>query len=131
MSLFLSWFKKHLELNSMTAWPFRSKLIKTLFVISATIMAVAAVSGLVAAVVEGEFGSYSITAVTIGLGALLIIIGLVSADLVNRKFHPESGLFRWTDVDVLRALAATADDPAVREWARSMAERVAVVLPGR
>jgi hypothetical protein len=115
----------------MTAWPFRSRLIKSLFVVSAAIMALAAVSGLVAAVVEGGFGPYSIAAVTVGLGALLIILGLVSADLVNRKFHPESALFRWTDVDILRGIAGSADDPAVREWARSMADRVAVVLPRR
>jgi hypothetical protein len=115
----------------MSAWPFRSGLMKTLFVASAGIMALAAVSGLVAAVVEGGFGSYSYAAATVGLGALLIIIGLVSVDLVNRKFHPESALFRWTDVDILRGLANTADDPAVRAWARSMAERVAVVLPRR
>lgn len=116
---------------SMIAWPFRSRLIKTLFMVSATIMALAAVTGLIAAIIEGGFGSYSIAAVTVGLGALLIIIGLVSADLVNRKFHPESALFQWTDVDILRGLAGTADDPAVRDWARSMAERVAVVLPRR
>ena len=116
---------------SMIAWPFRSRLMKTLFVVSATIMAFAAIAGLVAAVVEGGFGSVSIASVTVGLGALLIIIGLVSVDLVNRKFHPESALFRWTDVDILRGLAGTADDPAVRDWARSMAERVAVVLPRR
>ena len=115
----------------MIAWPFQSRFMKSLFIVCATIMALAAVSGLVAAAVEGGFGPFSIAAVTVGLGALLIIIGLVSADLVNRKFHPESALFRWTDVDILRGLAGTADDPAVREWARSMAERVAVVLPRR
>jgi hypothetical protein len=115
----------------MIAWPFRSRLMKTLFAVSAAIMGCAGVAGLVAAVIEGGFGPISIAAVTIGLGALLIIIGLVSADLVNRKFHPESALSRWTDVDILRELAGTADDPAIRDWARSMAERVAVVLPRR
>ena len=115
----------------MTAWPFRSPLIKGLFAVTAAILMVAAVAGLIAAVVEGGFGTWSITAVTVGLGALLIIIGLVSVDLVNRKFHPESGLFRWTDVDILRDLANTTEDAAVRDWARSMADRVAVVLPRR
>jgi peptidoglycan/LPS O-acetylase OafA/YrhL len=115
----------------MSTWPFRSRLMKTLFVVSATIMALAAVSGLIAALAAGGFERYSIAAVTVGLGALLIIVGLVSAELVNRKFHPESALFRWADVDILRGLANTADDPAVRDWARSMAERVAVVLPRR
>jgi hypothetical protein len=115
----------------MSPWPFRSPLMKGLFIASATIMVLAAVLGLIAALVEGGFGPYSVAAVTTGLGALLIIIGLVSIDLVNRKFHPESGLFHWTDVDILRGLANTADDPAVRDWAKSMAERVAVVLPRR
>ena len=115
----------------MKAWPFRSPLMKGLFLASAAIMLLAAVAGLIAALFEGGFGTWSIAAVTVGLGALLIILGLVSVDLVNRKFHPESGLFRWTDVDVLREIGRTADDPDLREWAQSMAERVAVVLPRR
>jgi cytochrome c biogenesis protein CcdA len=115
----------------LNPWPFRSALIKAIFVASVGIMLAAALCGLVIALFEGEFTTTSIAALTVGLGALLIIAGLVLTDLVNRKFHPESGMFSWSDVDALRALAQSADSSEVRAWARSLADRIAVVLPGR
>lgn len=115
----------------LSAWPFRSPLIKAIFVASVAIMLGAALFGLIAALFAGDFTTTSIAALTVGLGALLIIAGLVVTDLVNRKFHPESGLFTWSDVDTLRDLAQRADSSELRAWARSLADRIAVVLPGR
>ena len=58
--------------------------------------------------------------------------GLVLIELNSRKWHPESGLFTWSDVDNLRSLALIDDiDAETRQWARSLADRIAVVLPGR
>lgn len=116
----------------MTAWPFRSRLRKAVFALSVAIMLAAAVFGLVAALIAGEFDTTAIAALTVGLGALLIIAGLVITELISRKFHPESGLFTWSDVDTLRELAIrNAKDADTREWAKSLADRIAVVLPGR
>lgn len=116
----------------MTAWPFRSRLRKALFLLSVAIMLAAAVIGLITALHAGEFSGPSIAALTVGLGALLIVASLVLVEATSRKFHPESGLFSWTDVDNLRSLAfSSADDDETREWARSLADRIAIVLPGR
>lgn len=116
----------------MTAWPFRSRLRKALFVVSVAIMIAAAVVGLIAALITGKSSSSAIAALTVGLGALAIMAGMVVAELVSRKFHPESGLFTWDDVDALRELAIrSAHDAEVREWAKSLADRIAIVLPGR
>lgn len=92
----------------------------------------AAVVGLVATLIAGKITLVSLGALGAGIGALLIIAGLVVVELVSRKFHPESGLFTWSDVDTLRDLAIrNSDDPETREWAKSLADRIAVVLPGR
>lgn len=100
--------------------------------ISVAIMLVAAFVGLFSALLAGDFGSSSIAALTVGLGALLIAAGLVLIELISRKYHPESGLFTWSDVDNLRSLAIrSASDEEMRAWARSLADRIAVVLPGR
>lgn len=116
----------------MTAWPFRSRPQKAVFVLCVALVSIAAPAGLSFALIGGEFELYSIVALTVGLGAVLIIAGQVVVELVSRKFHPESGLFTWSDVDTLRDLAVrSADDPETREWARSLADRIAVVLPGR
>jgi cytochrome c biogenesis protein CcdA len=115
----------------MTAWPFRSRLRKAVFVAAVAIMLVAALVGLVSALIAGEFSGQSIAALTVGLGALLIIAGIVLVELVSRKYHPESGLFTWSDVDNLRELAGRSSDAETRSWARSLADRIAVVLPGR
>lgn len=116
----------------MTEWPFRSRLRKTLFVICVGIMLAAALVGLISALIANDFSGVSIAALTVGLGALLIAAGIVLVELINRKYHPESGLFSWSDVDNLRDLAVrSASDAEVREWARSLADRIAIVLPGR
>lgn len=115
----------------MSAWPFRSRLRKGVFVASVAIMLAAALVGLVLALVAGEFSASSLAALTVGLGALLITAGIVLVELVSRKFHPESGLFTWADVDNLRELAIRSDEPETRSWARSLADRIAIVLPGR
>ena len=86
----------------MTAWPFRTRLRKAVFVSAVAIMLAAAVAGLVLALLAGEFSVSSIAALTVGLGALLITAGIVLVELVSRKYHPESGLFSWSDVDNLR-----------------------------
>ena len=116
----------------MTAWPFRSRLRKALFIASVAIMLAAAVFGLLSALHAGTFNRLSIASLTVGIGALLIIASLVLLEATSRKFHPESGLFSWSDVDNLRALAVrSAHDGETREWARSLADRIAIVLPGR
>lgn len=92
----------------------------------------AAVVGLVATLIAGKITIVSLGALSAGIGALLIMAGLVVVELVSRKFHPESGLFTWSDVDTLRDLAIrNSADPETREWAKSLADRIAVVLPGR
>ena len=113
-------------------WPFRSRLRKALFLGCVAIMLGAALFGLIGALLAGEFSSYSIAALTVGLAALLVSAGLVLIELNSRKWHPESGLFTWSDVDNLRSLALIDDvDAQTRQWARSLADRIAVVLPGR
>lgn len=111
--------------------PGRTRLFKLALHVSVVIMLAAATVSLMAAMIAGEFDRVSIAALTIGLGALFIVLGIVSANLLNRMYHPESALFTWADVDNLRALAASTTDAELQDWARSLAERVAVVLPGR
>jgi len=95
-------------------------------------MLAAALTGLSAAMIAGEFNAFSIAALTIGLAALLTTGGLVLVALVTRKWQPQSGPFTWSDVDNLRNLAMRlTTDAETREWARSLADRIAVVLPPR
>lgn len=116
----------------MKAWPFRSTLVKTAFAVAVGTMLASALVGLILALFAGEFNGASIGALTIGLGALLIVAGILVIDVVNRKFHPETGLFGWSDVDNLHELSRRNEiDAQTREWARSLAERIAIVLPGR
>ena len=112
-------------------WPFRSRVLKLVFVTSVAVMLMAAVVGLFYALVEREFGSRSLAALTTGLGALLIAVTSAVMEVVTRKLHPESGLFLWSDVDKLRELARTADDAETRAWALSLGQRISVVLPRR
>ena len=104
---------------------------KLVFVGSVVIMLIAAVTGLVYALIDREFGPRSLGALTTGLGALLIAASSLLVERLNRRFHPESGLFLWTDVDKLRSLARETKDTETREWALSLGERIAVVLPRR
>lgn len=116
----------------MTAgWPFRSRLLKALFLVSVAIMLLAALTGLVWALIEQEFGYRSLTALTVGVGALLIALSALAIEMMTRKFHPETELFLWSDVDKLRQVAREAADAETRAWALSLSERIAVVLPGR
>lgn len=96
------------------------------------VMLACAVVGLVWRLVEGKFGAGPQAAAAIGSGALLIALVFGLLHFTNPTFHPESHLFNWSDVDALRALARnSAVEPETREWARSLADRIAVVLPGR
>jgi hypothetical protein len=104
---------------------------KLVVVASVLIMLFAAVAGLVYALLDREFGPRSLGALTTGLGALLIVIGVLVTERMSRKFHPESALFLWTDVDQLRNVARSATDDETRAWALSLSERIAVVLPKR
>lgn len=107
------------------------KLGRIVIVVAVIVMLVAAVTGLVYALIEQEFGWNSLTALTIGLGALLIALAGLAIEKMNRRFHPESSLFVYSDVDNLRAVARHAPDEETRAWALSLSERIAVVLPGR
>ena len=42
--------------------------------------------------------------------ALLIALTAVGVEVMNRKLHPKSGLFLWTDVDRLREIARSRDN---------------------
>ena len=114
-----------------TAWPFRSRWLKTGFVLAILIMMAAALFGLVSAFIARDFGPSSLAALTVGLGALLIAAAFLFIEFMTRKWHPETGLFHWSDVDQLRALGLAATDEETRAWALSLADRIAVVLPGR
>jgi hypothetical protein len=109
----------------------RANWQKLVLAASLTIMFGAAVTGLVYALIDREFGPRSLGALTTGLGALLIALSALFVEKLNRRFHPESGLFLWSDVDQLRDVARTTADADVRAWALSLSERIAVVLPRR
>lgn len=98
---------------------------------SITIMLVAALTGLVFALIEREFGERSLQALATGIGALLIAMSALLLERLNRRFHPESRLFLWSDVDQLRSVARETSDEDTRAWALSLSQRIAVVLPKR
>ena len=114
-----------------SAWPFRSHWLKAGFVFAILIMMGAALFGLVSAFIAQDFGPTALAALTVGLGALLIAAAFLFIEFMTRKWHPESGLFHWSDVDQLRSLSLAATDDETRAWALSLADRIAVVLPGR
>jgi hypothetical protein len=95
------------------------------------VMLGAAVTGLIYGLIDQQFGQRSLTALTVGLGALLIALAGLASEKLSRRFHPESALFLWSDVDNLRKIAREADAAETREWALSLSHRIAVVLPGR
>lgn len=115
-----------------TGWPFRSRLVKTIFFVCVVIMLASAMFGLVSWFFSRSFERLSLTSLTVGFGALMIALSLLVVEVMTRKFHPETGLFMWSDVDELRDIAnRPALDVATRDWARSLADRIAIVLPGR
>ena len=107
------------------------KLGRIVIVVAVIVMLGSAVTGLVYAMIEREIGWNSLTALTVGIGALLIALAGLVVEKMSRRFHPESNLFLWSDVDSLRAVARHATDDETRDWALSLSERIAVVLPGR
>lgn len=107
------------------------KLGRIVIVVAVIVMLGSAVTGLVYALIEREIGWNSLIALTVGIGALLIAVGGLIVEKMNRRFHPESNLFLWSDVDNLRRLSREATDDETRDWALSLSERIAVVLPGR
>jgi hypothetical protein len=107
------------------------KLGRFVVVAAVIVMLASAVTGLVIALIEREIGFHSLTALTVGLGALLIALAGLVVEKLNRRFHPESSLFLWSDVDNLRSVARHATDDETRDWALSLGERIAAVLPGR
>ncbi len=111
---------------------FPANLRRLVFWTTLALMLVAGLTGLIWAVITREFGIGPIAALTLGLGALLVALVFGVLEFTNPTFHPESHLFDWGDVDSLRALAQRDQlDAPTRDWARSLADRVAVVLPGR
>jgi hypothetical protein len=120
-------------LNGLTT---RSQILpilrRAVFWTALAVMLACALVGLVWRLIDGQFSAGPQAAATIGSGALLIALVFGLLHFTNPTFHPESHLFTWSDVDTLRALARNpAVEPETREWARSLADRVAVVLPGR
>ena len=69
--------------------------------------------------------------VALGAGAFLVAIVFRLLEIANPTYHPESHLFSWDDVEALRLLSRRHPDHPTRDWARSLADRIAVVLPGR
>ena len=113
------------------SWPFRSRWLKAGFVLAIVIMMAAALFGLISALVAQDFGPSSLAALTIGFAALMIAVAFLIIEFMTRKWHPETGLFDWSDVDQLRTLGRSHADEATRSWALSLADRIAIVLPGR
>jgi hypothetical protein len=107
-------------------------LRRIVFWVALAIMLAGALVGLIWALIEKEFGKGPLASLVIGLGALVVALVFGLLHFTNPTWHPESHLFSWADVDELRALARRTDvDPSTAEWARSLADRIAVVLPGR
>lgn len=81
---------------------------------------------------ERGWSVQAMAAAAIGVGSLLIALLFSLLEFTRPTFHPESELFDWSDVDGLRALSRDDGlDRETREFVRSLADRVAVVLPGR
>lgn len=106
-------------------------LRRVVFWTAIVLMLVAAVVGLADWFPERKFGAVSVGAASLGLGALIVAIVFGLLQQASRTFHPESELFDYADVDMLRALARRTTDTEVRDWALSLAERITIVLPGR
>jgi hypothetical protein len=118
--------------NELVRFPARPNLRRLVFWVALGIMLVGAVTGLVWALIEHEFGRGPLAFLTIGLSALLVALVFGLLHFTNPTFHPESHLFSWSDVDELRGLSQRLDiERETSEWARSLADRIAVVLPGR
>jgi Na+/melibiose symporter-like transporter len=113
------------------AFEMNARIQRIILIASVAIMLLAALTGLVYALIEREFGERSLQALATGIGALLIAATALLLERLNRRFHPESRLFLWSDVDQLRAVARSATDEETRAWALSLSERIAVVLPRR
>ena len=110
----------------------RTGLRRFVFWGAATVMLGAAVFGLVWAFVAREWTAPSIVALTVGVGAMMVALAFGLLESASPTFHPESELFDWDDVDTLRALARDRElDRGVREFLRTLADRIAIVLPGR
>ena len=111
---------------------FRPKLRRWVFWTAVVVMLAAAFTGLVFRLIDGEYGQVALAALKVGVSALAVALVFGLLELTNPTFHPESHLFDWTDVDSLRELARRDQLPEpTREFVRSLADRIAIVLPGR
>ena len=109
----------------------RPNIQRIVFWVALVVMLSAAATGLVWRLIAGHWGQGPLICLTIGIEALLVAVVFRLLELANPMFHPESHLFSWDDVDALRLLSRRHQDGDTREWARSLADRIAVVLPGR
>jgi len=109
----------------------RPPVRRLVFWTAIALMLIAAVVGLIEWFPERQFGRVSVAALSLGIGALVVAIVFGLLQQASRTFHPESELFRYADVDTLRGIARRTDDPELRDWALSLADRITVVLPGR
>ncbi len=107
------------------------KVGRIVVVAAIVVMLGAAITGLILGLLDQELGQRSLTALTVGLGAFFIALAGLAIEKMSRRFHPESALFLWSDVDNLRKIAREASVAETREWALSLSQRIAVVLPGR
>ena len=108
------------------------QLRRIVFWMALAIMLVGAVVGLVWALIEKGFGPGPLASLFVGLTALVVALVFGLLHFTNPTWHPESHLFGWSDVDELRTLSRRSDvDAQTADWARSLADRIAVVLPGR
>jgi hypothetical protein len=119
-------------INVRTRLRAHPNLRRLVFWISLGVMLTAGLTGLIWRLLSGEFGRGPMAAMALGIGALVVALVYGLLEFTSPTFHPESHLFQWADVDTLRSLARRDQlDAATREWARSLADRIAVVLPGR
>jgi len=113
----------------------RPRLRRIVFWSAAVLMVSSALFGLIWEVAFHRDRGWSVqaaAAAAIGVSSLLIALLFSLMEFTRPTFHPESELFDWSDVDTLRELARSEElDRETQEFVRSLADRVAVVLPGR
>ena len=120
---------------------FRPNVRRLVFWTALVVMLVSSLTGLIWTVVSPDFAKAPLrvltsagplASLTLGIGSLLVALVFGLIEFTNPTFHPESHLFDWGDVDSLHQLTRQKQlDEPTREWARSLADRISIVLPGR
>lgn len=111
----------------------RPDLRRIVFWGALAVMLVSALVGMLWGLIEREWlGVGPVACLALGVGAAGVAAIFRLLELAHPTYHPESHLFSWDDVDSLRQLSRRSErDPVTRDLARSLADRIAIVLPGR